>query len=201
MPSAAQLFANLGRMLKSGLVSSQLTGQVRTFSKVSCLAHSVGSNVVDYELIMDGDESPCDGVTLTGDVHDFAFINIPFSPALTVPANQVEPQWANLDPGYIVTANRSDRAFFYSPNFQDFDIRMFNIDEATKSPGPSFISKQIKDTYQATNYSRNVAVVVGALDRTHCLNNNNTKCSVASLQSSEPQFFPHVKTLSLVSLF
>ncbi|GJJ09345.1 hypothetical protein Clacol_003567 [Clathrus columnatus] len=197
MPSAAQLFSKLGAMVKSGIAALQLTGQSKPFSKMACMCHSVGCNVINYELIIDGDNSPCDGVILTGDRHDSAFINVPFPIALTIPANQVSPEWANLDPGYVVTANITDRKFFYSPNKEDYDIRLFTIDEATKTPGPSFISKQIKNTYQSTSYSRPVAIIVGALDRTHCLNNNNQPCTVPILENSEPQFFPKVKELSL----
>lgn len=197
MPSAIQVLANLGKMLKSGAVSTQLTGVSKAFSKVVALGHSVGSSVLNYELIIDGDQSPFTGAIHTGSVHDKAFITTPFPINLTVPANQVEAQWADLDPGYVVTPSIAARLFFYSPNPDDFSNELFDIDEATKSPGPGFVSKQIKNIYQPSNYSGNVAVVVGALDRTHCLNNNNQPCTVQSLQQSEPQFFPRAKSLSL----
>lgn len=200
MPSAAQVLANLGNMLKSGVVSAQLTGTPKSFPKVVAMGHSVGSNVLDYELIVDGDKSPFIGAVLTGDIHDRAFLDTPFPMALTVPADQVEAQWADLDPGYVTTANISDRMFFYSPNPNDFNPNLFDIDEDTKSTGGSFMSKQIQNTYQATNYSGSVAIIVGALDRTHCLNNNNQPCTDDALQDSEPRFFPNVQKLSLVSI-
>ncbi|KAF8515730.1 Rft-1-domain-containing protein [Hysterangium stoloniferum] len=102
--------------------------------------------------------------------------------------------WANLDPFYVTTKNITAREVFYGPT-GTFSESMLRLDELTKNVGSAFMSKQIKNIYQKTNFKGPVLVMVGENDKTHCLDNKNVPCRLLSASLSS------VSSLVLLQLF
>ncbi|KAF8583392.1 hypothetical protein K439DRAFT_1390513 [Ramaria rubella] len=198
IPTAANVSSSLARDLKSGKVSQILTGTAKQYKKVIGYGHSLGSATLNYAAIGDGANSPFDGLVLTGEVHDPQFIIQ--SPVVALPATQVDPvKWPNLDPGYITTPNISARFLFYGPDTSSFSPTILQLDELTKDVGSRWISAQIKFTYvPAIGFTPPVVQMVGSLDQTHCLDNNNTPCNQKTLQVQEAVFWPNSKNFTMI---
>jgi len=193
LPSAAAVMSSLALKLKDGSLAFILTGVFKPYRKVVTMAHSVGGACMNYAMIVDGADSPFDGAMPQGSIHDAAFIR-PDAVPFTTAANAVDPMWANLDPFYVTTRNITSREVFYGP-IGTFSEKMLQLDEITKNVGSAFISKQINNIYQKTNFKGPVLVMVGENDKTHCLDNKNLPCSNSALLASEKQFFPNAASL------
>lgn len=217
IPSAAAVASSLARKLKDGSLAATFTGVPRAFSKVFGIGHSLGSSTLNYAAIVDGKTSPFVGLILTGmcgieypilyndgfsgSIHDLAFISGAIT-NLSVPAQGVNPiRWGHLDPGYVTSPSMGTRAVFYGPT-GSFDPTLLQLDFLTEDVGSRWISAQIKNIYSSTNFTGPITAVIGQLDQTHCLNNNNTPCVQAALQTSEKPFFPNAdfKAVSMPQL-
>ena len=111
------------------LVQLALSGGLdgRSFERVVLVGHSLGAFIAISEAGTYGDVS---GLVLSGNIHnggDPATFDSFFS--AVVPAQQVDPRFANLPDGYFTTAPGARDVFYYLPGAEPAVIA---LDDATK---------------------------------------------------------------------
>ncbi|KIJ47352.1 hypothetical protein M422DRAFT_249206 [Sphaerobolus stellatus SS14] len=170
IPTAAAVTSSLAQKLKDGSLVTKLTGATHRFLKGR-------PNI------------PILGPILTGSGHDPESFTGTVTNGST-PAQGIDPaRWGNLDPGYVSSATIQARSVFNGPT-GSFDPDILQLDLLTKDVGSRWISSQVRNIYSPANFSGPVTEIIGELDKTHCLDNNNTPCEEATLQVSEKFYFP-----------
>ncbi|KAJ6574332.1 hypothetical protein B0H19DRAFT_933825 [Mycena capillaripes] len=167
-PTSAAALSQLAQHLKS---TSILPG-IRPFQKIIGVGHSLGSALFNFGAIVDGAQSPMDGLVLTS-----MLIFGPDDPppgsgtsAVPVPARDADPiRWGGLDPSYVTI---NDRTLFYPADPTTFSPRMLLFDAFTKDLGPLSLGVQVaSSSIPAANYTGAVAKVIGAEDQALCVDN------------------------------
>ncbi|KAF8518277.1 hypothetical protein BU17DRAFT_48833 [Hysterangium stoloniferum] len=182
LPTAANITSSLARDLKSGRVSSLLTGHKTTYKKVIGIGHSLGSVILNYAAVAEGGSSPFDGLMLTG------ITNEPIAP--TTPASDVDPgRFSGLDPGYITSPDINFRTFFYGDT-ESYSPKVLQMDELTKDTGSRWMLPQISAVYAPANgFKAPVLMIIGEFDKALCLPYGGP-CTQEKLQAEEPSYFP-----------
>ncbi|KAJ7753499.1 hypothetical protein B0H16DRAFT_1690776 [Mycena metata] len=186
--SSAALF-QIARHLKT---TSLLPG-VPAFNKVIGIGHSAGSGLLNFGVIVEGPESPFDGLILTAALSSVLNVN-----TLPVPtsARDVDPLcWGSLDPAYFTLSNRS---IFYPTDTSTFSPRMILLDEFTKDVGAEGILAQALTIRLTTGYTGPVAKIVGSEDQLFCAAGNDTCGDVATLTAAERTLWPAAKNFEVV---
>ncbi|KAF8518280.1 hypothetical protein BU17DRAFT_48874, partial [Hysterangium stoloniferum] len=197
MPTASGVLSAVTRDLKSGRISRLLTGRSVAYERVVGIGHSLGSVVMNFAAIREGEASLFDALVLTGHLHDPHFLL--GSPIATVPASEAVPgRFAGLDPGYITTPNISARALFYGPSPTAYSPAVLQLDELTKDAGSRFISIQDRFVYApAYGFSAPVVGIIGQFDQVHCIPNGGP-CNQSELEASEAAFYPDARSFQMI---
>lgn len=107
-------------------------------------------------------------------------------------------RWADLDPGYISSPNRTQ---YYPPDNSSFSADVLRIDELTKDVSTIYYTDQAAAVYvPAKGFTGPVVQLVGSEDQVHCLNNGDgfVPCDAMALQSSEAQYWPDSKNFTVI---
>jgi len=144
-PPANELTRDSEAYVTHQLVQLALSGGLdgRSFERVVLVGHSLGAFIAISEAGTYGDVS---GLVLSGNIHnggDPATFDSFFS--ALVPAQQVDPRFANLPDGYVTTATGSRGVFYYLPGAEPAVIA---LDDATKETG-TFSEPDGKDMSKA----------------------------------------------------
>jgi len=155
------------------------------------VGHSLGSALLNFGAIIEGEKSPFDSLLLTG------YLNTTLvAPSDSVsPAREVDPaQWGTLDPAYITAVNRT---FFYPLNNSSYSPRMLALDELTKDLGSISTSRQVPaGSFPVPGYRGNVVKLVGAQDQFWC---TGGRCSdTQALRDSGRVLWPDAKSFDVV---
>ncbi|KAJ7113236.1 hypothetical protein C8R43DRAFT_1078675 [Mycena crocata] len=187
-PTSSGALSQLARRVKS---ISILPG-VPPFKKVIGIGHSAGSALLNFGAIVEGAQSPFDGLILTAALT--VDIGAPIRPTLTS-ARDAEPlRWGSLDPDYLTAINRS---LFYPRDDSTFSPRMIVLDGFTKDLGTVGIFAQVPATSFTTEYSGPVAQVVGSEDQIFCAGSD--RCvDVAALTAAECTLWPSAQSFQVV---
>ncbi|KAJ7597689.1 hypothetical protein C8J56DRAFT_326216 [Mycena floridula] len=189
IPIGAGVISRIANHLKT---SSIISG-VKPFNKVIGVGHSLGSLMLNFGAITEGEQFPFDGIVLTGYLN-VSVVSSTGRPSL-FPARDIDPlRWSDLDPNYITTD--SVRTVFYPPNPNSFSPRMILLDDLTKDVGSVFGLDQIPSgSLPVVNYTGHVAKVVGSEDLSSCVDGI---CSdVAALRASESTLWPAAKSFDV----
>ncbi|KAJ7753525.1 hypothetical protein B0H16DRAFT_769304 [Mycena metata] len=188
-PTSSAALSQTVRHLKT---TSLLPG-VPAFNKVIGIGHSAGSGLLNFGAIVDGPESPFDGLILTSALSsDLNLNNLP----VPTSARDVDPlRWGSLDPAYFTLSNRSR---FYPTDTSTFSPRMILLDDFTKDVGAEGIQAQIRTITLTTGYTGPVAKVVGSKDQLFCAAGNDPCGDVATLTAAERTLWPAAKSFEVV---
>ncbi|KAJ6461136.1 hypothetical protein C8R47DRAFT_1159833 [Mycena vitilis] len=187
-PTSSGVLSEVARQLKK---SSIIPG-VQPFKKVIGIGHSAGSAMLTFGAIVEGVQSPFDGLVLTG-----LLINEPGSPPalpLTPARDDTPLRWGALDPAYVTTSNRS---LFYPANPASFSPRMMVFDNFTKDVGPMATLTQGQTSSLPAQFAGPVGKVVGSEDQLFCAGTG--RCDdVAALTAKERAVWPAAKSFAVV---
>ncbi|KAJ6589648.1 hypothetical protein B0H19DRAFT_1227050 [Mycena capillaripes] len=186
----AAVVSQLARHLKT---ASILPG-VPPFKKVIGIGHSAGSAMFNFGAIVEGAQSPFDGLILTGNlIVGPSGLSVTLS-GLTSARNDTPLRWGTLDPDYVTTSNRS---IFYPTNPTSFSPRMPIFDSFTKDVGSVATFAQLSVTSLTAHYTGPVAKVVGSEDQGFCVGND--RCAdVAALTEIERVLWPEARSFEIV---
>ncbi|KAJ7611254.1 hypothetical protein FB45DRAFT_804051 [Roridomyces roridus] len=193
-PTTSAAVSQVARYLKQ----TPLRPGLPPFNKVIGIGHSAGSILLHFGAVLEGAESPFDGLLLTGSLIVPPNILPPPSSEFLFSARTVDPErWAALDPGYISTNNRS---LFYSPDTTTFSSRMLVFDNFTKDVGSVSTYFQTPTTSLAAPYTGPVAKVVGSSDQILCAGGvaGNQCQDVEALTKAERVLWPAARSFDLV---
>ncbi|KAJ7826723.1 hypothetical protein B0H13DRAFT_2360469 [Mycena leptocephala] len=187
--TSAAALSQLAQHLKS---TSILPG-IKPFQQIIGVGHSLGSALFNFGAIVDGAQSPLDGLVLTSSLIFGPDDSPPGSG--TVPARDADPiRWGGLDPAYVTI---NDRTPFYPADPTTFSPRMVLFDAFTKDLGPSSMGVQVaSSSIPAANYTGAVAKVVGAEDQVLCAAN---RCiDVEALTAAERVVWPAARSFEVI---
>ncbi|KAJ7648383.1 hypothetical protein DFH06DRAFT_1300613 [Mycena polygramma] len=188
-PTSSAALSQVARHLKS---SSILPG-IRPFKKVIGIGHSAGSAMLNFGAIVEGAQSPFDGLIFTGAL-TVEPGEAPTLPPLPPARDDTPLRWGSLDPMYITTSNRT---LFYPPNPTAFSPRMMVYDDFTKDVGSVSTVSQTPITSLTAHYAGSVAKVVGSEDQLVCAGTD--RClDVAGLVSAERVGWPEAKSFDVI---
>jgi pimeloyl-ACP methyl ester carboxylesterase len=188
-PTSAAALSQLAQHLKS---TSILPG-IKPFQQIIGVGHSLGSALFNFGAIVDGAQSPLDGLVLTSSLIFGPDDSPPGSG--TVLARDADPiRWGDLDPAYVTI---TDRTPFYPADPTTFSPRMVLFDAFTKDLGPSSMGMQAaSSSIPAANYTGAVAKVVGAEDQVLCAAN---RCiDVEALTAAERVVWPAARGFEVI---
>ncbi|KAJ7466938.1 hypothetical protein FB451DRAFT_1092964 [Mycena latifolia] len=191
-PTAAAAVSQVARHLKT---TSILPG-VAPFNKIIGIGHSAGSGLLNFGAIVDGTQSPFDGLILTASLIFDPSAVPPIS--IVPPARVVDPvRWGTLDPGYVSTDNRTA---FYPANPASFSPRMMILDKFTKDVGTVGTFLQTPTTgLPVPHYAGPVAKIVGSEDQIFCAGTG--RCDdVAALTALERVLWQAAESFELAVL-
>ncbi|KAJ6517870.1 hypothetical protein C8R47DRAFT_999825 [Mycena vitilis] len=176
------------------LKSTSIVPGAKPFKKIIGIGHSAGSTALNFGAIVDGPQSPFNGLILTGELITEPGVSSPIIPPL-VPARDDTPQrWGALDPGYVTTSNRT---IFYPADPTTFSPRMLMLDNLMKDVGSSVPGSQNPSSSLTTQYTGAVAKVVGSEDRFFCAGTG--RCGdVAVLNITERAVWPAARSFDVV---
>ncbi|KAJ6461193.1 hypothetical protein C8R47DRAFT_1160120 [Mycena vitilis] len=188
-PTSSGALSLVARHLKS---ASILPG-VAPFKKIIGIGHSAGSAELSFGTLVDGTDSPFDGLVLTSMLIVSADTVLPLPPL--VPAREDDPsRWATLDPAYLTTSNRT---FFYPVDTTAFSPRMYAFDSFTRDPSSISTLVQGAITTVASQYTGPVAKVMGSEDRIFC--KGTGRCDdVAALTATERVVWPKAQSFEVI---
>ncbi|KAJ7772464.1 hypothetical protein B0H16DRAFT_1881068 [Mycena metata] len=189
-PTSSAALSQVARHLKT---ASLLPG-VPAFNKVIGIGHSAGSGLLNFGAIVEGPQSPFDGLILTASLSTAVDLNISTLPGLAS-ARDVDPlRWGTLDPAYFTATNRS---IFYPADLSTFSPRTVLLDEFTEDVGTVGIFAQTTTTSLTTGYTGPVAKVVGSEDQLFCAGTD--RCGdVAALTAAGPTLWPAARSFEVV---
>ncbi|KAJ7753995.1 hypothetical protein B0H16DRAFT_1418410 [Mycena metata] len=187
-PTSSAALSQVARHLKT---TSLLPG-VPAFNKVIGIGHSAGSGLLDFGTIVEGPQSPFDGLILTASLG--TNINTTTLPAF-ISARDVDPlRWGSLDPAYVTVSNRS---IFYPTDITTYSPRMVLLDEFTMDVGTVGTFEQTATISLTTGYTGPVAKVVGSEDQLFCTGTD--RCGdVVALTAAERTLWPAARSFELV---
>ncbi|KAJ7648385.1 Alpha/beta hydrolase family-domain-containing protein [Mycena polygramma] len=187
-PTSSGALSEVARHLKNASIVPGL----QPFKKVIGIGHSAGSAMLTFGAIVEGAQSPFDGLVLTG-----LLINEPGSPPalpLTPARDDTPLRWSALDPAYVTTSNRS---LFYPADPNSFSPRMRVFDNFTKDVGPMATLLQGATSSLPAQFAGPVAKVVGSEDQLFCAGTG--RCGdVAALTAAERAVWPAAKSFDVV---
>ncbi|KAJ7199766.1 hypothetical protein GGX14DRAFT_661121 [Mycena pura] len=188
-PTVSDALSQVARHLKT---VSILPG-LEPFRKIIGVGHSAGSGLLNFGVIVDGAQSPFDGLILTGSLMVGPGDEPP--PQLFLSARDDTPlRWGAIDPGYITT---DQRALFYPSDPTAFSPRMLIFDNLVKDTGTMSIFSQTATTSLMTEYTGPVARIVGSEDQLFCAGTD--RCvDVVSLTAAERVLWPAAKSFDVV---
>ncbi|KAJ7261573.1 hypothetical protein C8J57DRAFT_1634632 [Mycena rebaudengoi] len=172
----AAVVSQLARQLKN---VSILPG-VQPFKKVIGIGHSAGSVLLNFDALVEGSQSPFDGLIMTG--------------ALIVEPNTLPPLpiLSARDDDPLRWAATSSTA----PTPATFSPRMLRFDNFTKDVGSIASLLQVPISTLITQYTGCVAKVVGSEDQLLC---PGTRCEdVAALNAAEKVLWPDAKSFEVL---
>ncbi|KAJ7847757.1 hypothetical protein B0H14DRAFT_2446087 [Mycena olivaceomarginata] len=181
--------SQLARHLKT---TSILPG-VQPFKKVIGIGHSAGSATLIFGAITEADQSPFDGLILTGNliIEPGTLLTIP---GVTSARDDTPLRWGALDPDYTTTNNRS---IFYPTDPTSFSPRMPIFNAFTKDVGTVATFPQLSVSSLTANYTGPVAKVVGSEDQGFCTGTD--RCDdVAALTATERVLWPEAKSFQVI---
>ncbi|KAF7377984.1 hypothetical protein MSAN_00222300 [Mycena sanguinolenta] len=186
-PTASAALSQVALHLKT----APIVPGVPPFKKVIGIGHSAGSNLLNFNAIVDGPRSIFDGLILTGSLS---------SPPGTAPSLSVTParddtplRWGNLDPGYVTLSNRS---LFYPADTTAFSPRMIEFDGFTKDVGTVGIASQTPIITLTTQYTGPVVKIVGSEDQLFCAVD---RCvNITAMTASERVGWPAARSFEVV---
>ncbi|KAJ7359884.1 Alpha/beta hydrolase family-domain-containing protein [Mycena albidolilacea] len=179
----------LARHLKT---ASILPG-VEPFKKVIGIGHSAGSVTLIFGAVAEADQSPFDGLILTGNliIEPGTLLTIP---GVTSARNDTPLRWGALDPDYTTTNNRS---ILYPTDPTSFSPRMLIFDAFTKDVGTVATFPGLSVSSLTTNYTGPVTKVVGSKDQGFCTGTD--RCDdVAALTATERVLWPEAKSFQVI---
>ncbi|KAJ6480131.1 Alpha/beta hydrolase family-domain-containing protein [Mycena sanguinolenta] len=188
-PTVAGALSQVATFLKT----TSIFPGVPPFTKVIGIGHSAGSGVLTFNAIVEGAQSPFDGLILTGDISLGVDMLPPLS--LLTPARDDTPlRWGNLDPGYVTWGNRS---VFYPTDPTAFSPRMLEFDAFTKDVATVSMFEQTPvTTLPAQQYTAPVVKIVGSEDQILC---GTGRCvDVAALTAAERVGWPKARSFEVV---
>ncbi|KAJ7731753.1 hypothetical protein B0H16DRAFT_1329104 [Mycena metata] len=189
-PTSSAALSQVARHLKT----TPLLPGVPAFNKVIGIGHSAGSGLLNFGAIVEGPQSPFDGLILTASLSTAVDLNISSLPGLTSARDADPLRWNTLDPAYFTATNRS---IFYPADPRTFSPRMVLLDEFTEDVGTVGIFAQTTTTSLTTGYTGPVAKVVGSEDQLFCVGTD--RCGdVAALTAAERTLWPAAKTFEVV---
>ncbi|KAJ6480134.1 hypothetical protein C8R45DRAFT_1154931 [Mycena sanguinolenta] len=188
-PTAAAAVSQIALHLKT----ASIVPGVQPFKKVIGIGHSVGSGLLNFNAIVDGPQSPFDGLILTGWLTSLPGTLPPIS--VVTPARDDTPlRWGNLDPGYITLSNRS---MFYPADTTAFSARMIEFDGFTKDVGTVGTFEHSAATTLTAHYTGPVVKIVGSEDQLFC--SATDRCvNVTALTASERVGWPAARSFEVV---
>jgi hypothetical protein len=190
-PSSAAVLSQLAHHLKK--VPLLPTGT--SFRKIIGIGHSLGSALLTFSAIVDGANSPFDGLVLTSMLTVDPTAPPPGSGFPAPSGRDVDPaRWGALDPGYVTSV---DRTQFYPVDTSTFSPRMLEFDGFVKDVGSIDLFFQAATTsILAESYSGGVAKMVGSQDQVVCAGG---RCKdSAALASAEGIPWPAARSFELV---
>ncbi|KAJ7489085.1 hypothetical protein FB451DRAFT_1024095 [Mycena latifolia] len=191
-PTVAAAVSQVARHLKT---ISILPGVV-PFNTIIGIGHSAGSGLLNFGAIVDGAQSPFDGLILTASLISNSSAVPPIS--VVPPARDVDPlRWGTLDPGYVTTTSRS---LLYPADPASFSPRMIILDDFTKDVGSVSTLLQMSTTsLPVPQYAGAVAKIVGSEDQIYCMGTG--RCDdVAALTTAEGVLWQAVQSFELTVL-
>jgi len=190
-PTTSGAVSQLARHLKT---VSILPG-VQPFKKIIGIGHSAGSVLLNFGAIVEGAQSPFDGLILTAALIVEPGTLLPLTSASLLSARDVDPlRWGGIDPAYVTVPNRT---LFYPADPTAFSPRMFIFDGFTKDVGSISTFVQVPLTSLTTRYTGPVAKVVGSEDQLFCAGTD--RCGdVAALTAAERVVWPAAQTFEVV---
>ncbi|KAF8218020.1 hypothetical protein K438DRAFT_2006950 [Mycena galopus ATCC 62051] len=187
-PTSAAALAQVSRRVKT---TSILPG-VAPFKKVIGIGHSAGSALLNFNAIVEGAQSPFDGLILTGALN-IEPVTVPSLSVVTPAAQDTPLRWDALDPGYVTTSNRT---IFYPANPAGFSPRMYIFDNFTKDVGTVGIFEQTLTTTLTSQYTGPVVKIVGSADQFLCADD---RCvDTTALTAAQHAGWPAAKTFEVV---
>ncbi|KAJ7648320.1 hypothetical protein DFH06DRAFT_997239 [Mycena polygramma] len=188
-PTSSGALSQVARHLKS---VSILPG-VGPFKKIIGIGHSAGSAQLSFGTLVDGTDSPFDGLVLTSMLTVPVGTVLPLPPL--VPAREDDPsRWAALDSAYVTTSNRT---VFYPVDTAAFSPRMYALDTFTRDPSSISTLVQGAITTLTTQYTGPVAKVIGSEDRLFC--KDTGRCDdVAVLTAKEQVVWPKAQSFEVI---
>ncbi|KAJ6558394.1 Alpha/beta hydrolase family-domain-containing protein [Mycena capillaripes] len=188
-PTCAAALSQVARHLKN---VSILPG-VPPFRRIIGVGHSAGSGLLNFGAIVEGAESPFDGLILTGSL----IVEPDMVPPLSMfpSARDDNPlRWGALDPAYITT---SSHIVFYPADPTAFSPRMLIFDDFTKDVGTVSTFLQTPTTSLTTRYTGPVAKVVGSEDQLFCAGTG--RCvDIVALNAAERILWPAAHSFEVV---
>ncbi|KAJ7229291.1 hypothetical protein C8J57DRAFT_1730651 [Mycena rebaudengoi] len=173
------------------LMNVSILPGVQPFKKVIGIGHSAGSVLLNFDALVEGPQSPFDGLIMTG-----ALIVEPntLPPLPILSARDDDPlRWGSLDPDYLTTSSRN---IIYGPDPATFSPRMLRFDNFTKDVGSIASLLQVPISTLITQYTGCVAKVVGSEDQLLC---PGTRCEdVAALNAAEKVLWPDAKSFEVL---
>ncbi|KAJ6467954.1 Alpha/beta hydrolase family-domain-containing protein [Mycena vitilis] len=175
------------------LKSASILPGVAPFKKIIGIGHSGGAAHLNFGALVEGAQSPFDGLILTSFLMVTADTVLPLPPL--VPAREDDPsRWAALDPAYVTTSNRT---FFYPVNTAAFSPRMYAFDAFTRDPSSISTLLQGAISTLTTLYTGPVAKVMGSEDQLFC--KGTGRCDdVAALTAQEQVVWPKAQTFEVI---
>ncbi|KAJ7648389.1 hypothetical protein DFH06DRAFT_905229, partial [Mycena polygramma] len=165
------------------------------FKKVIGIGHSAGSAMLNFGAIVEGPQSPFDGLILTAELITEPDSTPPSTIPPVLPAREDTPlRWGALDPDYVTTSNRT---IFYPADPATFSPRMIVLDNLIKDVGSTSTGSQIPTSSLITQYTGPVAKVVGSEDQFFCAGTG--RCGdVVALTALERVVWPAAKSFDVV---
>ncbi|KAJ7489076.1 hypothetical protein FB451DRAFT_1024537 [Mycena latifolia] len=192
-PTATAAVSQVARHLKT----TSILPAVAPFNKIIGIGHSTGSGLLNFGAIVDGAQSPFDRLILTASLNPSA---VPMGPISAPPpaARDVDPlRWGTLDPGYLMTTNRS---LLYPANPASFSPRMMILDDFTKDVGSVGTFSQVFTTgLPVPQYTGPVAKIVGSEDQFFCAGTGQCD-DVAALTTAEAVLWQAAHSFELTVL-
>jgi len=190
-PTGAAAVSQVARHLKN----VSILPNVQPFKKIIGIGHSAGSVLLNFDAIVEGAQSPFDGLILTGELIVDPGTLLPLTSNALRSARDVDPlRWGAIDPAYVTVSNRT---LFYPPDPTAFSPRMFIFDEFTKDVGSVSTFVQVPTTSLTTRYTGPVAKVVGSEDQLFCAGTG--RCvDVAALTAAERVLWPEAQSFEVV---
>ncbi|KAJ7026865.1 hypothetical protein C8F04DRAFT_965858, partial [Mycena alexandri] len=187
-PTSSAVLSQLARLLKT---RNAILPGVDAFKTIIGIGHSAGSGLLTFGTIVEGPQSPFDGLILTSLLSS---LNISTLPALTS-ARDVDPfRWGSLDAGYLSAGNHS---IFYPPDPSSFSPRMVLLDDLIEDVGAVSIVVQSGTISLVSGYTGPVAKIFGSADQIICAGSD--ACGdVTALTAAEGALWPGAKSFEVV---